>query len=434
MTERRTPLYDFHFRSARNVVKGGGDFVFPTSYTSPVEEHLNVRRNVGMQDLSTMGEVDIKGPGAERLVRRLLVNEVQDMEPGQLRYSTMCNEDGGIVDDVTVYKFDDEHYMVVTGSGPRLKTYRWISDHARGASAYVTDVTAAVALPVVQGPRSRGFLKTVVEGMDLDGLRFFRFAPCRIGEVEVLISRSGYTGELGYELYTPAEQAGPLWEFLLEKGRAFDLRPYGVEAMQSLRIEKSLPLYGPDISEDDTPFHVGLSRWVRFGKRDFVGREALLRLQEVGLDRRWVGLTLESEVPAASGAKVYSVGDVATFREMIETGAEAGEYEDSVMPGDRQVGRVTSSAMGHSVGRMLAMAYVDTAHSWPGNNLVVEINGRPIPAKVSPTPFFDPENARIRSEPTEDGRRSEPAARQAATATAHRNAPAGQSSNGGSGS
>jgi aminomethyltransferase len=434
MTERRTPLYDFHFRSARNVVKGGGDFMFPTSYTSPVEEHLNVRRNVGMQDLSTMGEVDIKGPGAERLVRRLLVNEVQDMEPGQLRYSTMCNEDGGIVDDVTVYKFDDEHYMVVTSSGPRLKTYRWISDHARGASAYVTDVTAAVALPVVQGPRSRAFLKTLVEGVDLDALRFFRFAPCRIGEVEVLISRSGYTGELGYELYTPAEQAGPLWEFLLDKGRAFDLRPYGVEAMQSLRIEKSLPLYGPDISEDDTPFHVGLSRWVRFGKRDFVGREALLRLQEVGLDRRWVGLTLESEVPAASGAKVYSVGDVATFREMRETGAEAGEYEDSVMPGDRQVGRVTSSAMGHSVGRMLAMAYVDTAHSWPGNNLVVEINGRPIPAKVSPTPFFDTENARIRSEPGEDGRRSEPAARQAATAAAHRNAPAGQSSNGGSGS
>src|SRR3712207_1033433 len=202
--------------------------------------------------------------------------------------------------------------------------------------------------------------------------------------------------------------------------------------MQSLRIEKSLPLYGPDISENDTPFHVGLSRWVRFGKRDFVGREALLRLQERGLDRRWVGLTLESEVPAASGAKVYSVGDVATFREMIETGAEAGEYEDAVMPGDRQVGRVTSSAMGHSVGRMLAMAYVDTAHSWPGNNLVVEINGRPIPAQVSPTPFFDPENARIRSEPGEAGGRPEALPHPAPTP--RRNAAAGQSSNGGSGS
>ncbi len=208
MPERRTPFYEFHRRAARNLVKGGGDFMFPTSYASSLEEHLNVRRNVGMQDLSTMGEVDIKGPGAERLVRRLLVNEVQDMEPGQLRYSTMCNEEGGIVDDVTVYKFDDEHFMIVTSSGPRKKAFRWISEHAVGSSAYVTDMTAAVALPVVQGPRSRAFLKTVVEGVDLDELRFFRFAPCRIGDVELLISRSGYTGELGYELYTPADQAG----------------------------------------------------------------------------------------------------------------------------------------------------------------------------------------------------------------------------------
>ena len=145
-----------------------------------------------------------------------------------------------------------------------------------------------------------------------------------------------------------------------------------------------------------------------------------------------MGLTLESEVPASAGAKVYSVGDVATFREVVETGAEAGEYEDALMPGDRQVGRVTSSAMGHSVGRMLAMAYLDTAHSWPGNNVIVEINGRPIAAKVSPTPFFDPENARIRSEPAEDGRRSEP--RPAPTTNSRQNVPARQSSNGGSGS
>ncbi|MDP9475197.1 MAG: aminomethyltransferase family protein, partial [Actinomycetota bacterium] len=284
MVERRTPLYDFHARSAREMIKGGGDYVFPTSYTSPVEEHLNVRRNVGAQDLSTMGEVDIKGPGAERLVRRLLVNEVADLEPGRLRYSTMCNEEGGIVDDVTVYKFDDEHFMIVTSSGPRLKSYRWISEHAAGASAYVTDVSAAVALPVVQGPRSREFLKTIVDGVDLDHLRFFRFAPCRIGEVELLISRSGYTGELGYELYTPADQASVLWEHLLRTGREFNLRPYGVAAMQSLRIEKAFPLYGPDIDESRTPFHVGLGRWIRFDKRDFIGREALLRTRYRGLD------------------------------------------------------------------------------------------------------------------------------------------------------
>src|SRR5918998_31570 len=198
MPERRTPFYDFHRRSARNLVKGGGGFMFPTSYASSLEEHLNVRRNVGMQDLSTM-----------------------------------CNEEGGIVDDVTVYKFDDEHFMVVTSSGPREKAFRWISEHAVGSSAYVTDLTAAVALPVVQGPRSRAFLKTVVEGVELDELRFFRFAPCRIGDVEVLLSRSGYTGELGYKLYTPADQASALWEHILQASQGFNLKPYGLEAMQS---------------------------------------------------------------------------------------------------------------------------------------------------------------------------------------------------------
>ncbi len=408
MPERRTPFYDYHLRTASSMVKGGGDFMFPTSYTSPVEEHLNVRRNAGVQDLSTMGEVDIKGPGAERLVRRLLVNEVLDMEPGQLRYSQMCNEEGGIVDDITVYKFDDEHFMIVVSSGPRIKSYRWIAEHAAGASAYVTDMTAAIALPVVQGPRSRQFLKTVVEDVDLDALRFFRFARGRIGDVELLISRSGYTGELGYELYTPADQAQVLWEHLLQQGREFNLRPYGVQAMQSLRIEKSLPLYGSDINEAYTPFHAGLGRWVRFDKPDFIGREALLRVQERGLEKRWVGLTLESEAPAAAGDKVYSIGDVATFREMMYSGSEAGEYKDRLLPGERQVGHVTASVWGPTVGKMLAMAYVDTAHSWPGNNLLVEINGRPVAAKVVQTPFFDPEMRRPRAKPQDDEGRLEP--------------------------
>jgi aminomethyltransferase len=179
--------------------------------------------------------------------------------------------------------------------------------------------------------------------------------------------------------------------------------------MQSLRIEKALPLYGPDISEVHTPFDVGLDRWIQFNKRDFIGRDALLRLQERGLEKRWVGLTLESEVPGAPGDNVYAISDVATFREVVETGAEAGEYEDRLMPGERRIGHVSSSAWGPSVGKMLAMAYVDTAHAWPGGNLIVEINGRPIPAKVSPTPFFDPENARVRSRPQDDELRSEPA-------------------------
>jgi len=402
MAERRTPLYEYHLRSAREMVKGGGDFMFPASYTSPMEEHLNTRKNLGMQDLSSMGEVDVKGPGAERLLRRLLVNEVNDLEPGQARYSTMCNEKGGIVDDITVYKFNDEHFMVVTSSGPRLKSARWIRDHAVGSGAYVTDSTAGIALLAVQGPRSRSFLKTMVRDIDLDTLKFFRFTSATINDIDLLISRSGYTGELGYELYTPADQAPILWEHLLRIGKDFRLLPYGVEAMQSLRIEKSLPLYGADINEEYTPFHAGLDRFVSFSKRDFTGREALLRIQEHGLRHRWVGLTVQSDVPAKVNDKIYSIADVATFKEKIFSGSESGAQKDAVLPGEQQIGHITCSSKGHSVNSMLAMAYIDSGHSWPGSNVVVQINGRPVLARVTPTPFFDPHGSRLRSKSQDD--------------------------------
>lgn len=394
--ERRTPLYDIHARAAAKMIPGGGGFMFPFSYTAPMEEHLNTRTNVGMQDLSTMGEVDVKGPGAERLINRLLVNDIRDMHPGQVRYSTMCNEDGLILDDITVYKFSEEHFMVVTSSGPRKESYRWIADHAVGASAYATDLTGAIALISVQGPRSRDFLLSLVEGADLENLRFFWFIPAVINGTELLISRSGYTGELGYELYVPAEEAAAIWNHLLARGKEFGLLPYGVQAMQSLRIEKALPLYGPDIDGSQTPFHVGLNRWIRFDKREFVGREALLRAQDMGLDQRWTGLVLESDIPANNGDPVYSIADISTVKQKMFSGSEAGASFDLETAG-QPIGMVTSSAKGHSVGKMLALAYLDVTHSWPGARVLVNVSGRGVLATVTTTPFFDPQGVRIRA-------------------------------------
>ena len=394
--ERRTPLYDIHLRSAGQMVRGGGDYMLPLAYTSPVEEHVNTRTHVGLQDLSSMGQVDVKGPGAERLVNRLLVNDVRDLFPGQVRYSTMCDEDGRIIDDVTAYKFGDEHFMIVTSSAPRKRSFRWIADHAQGMSAYVTDLSGAVALLSVQGPRSRDFLSTLVEGVTLEDLRFFRFAAAKFDGTEVILSRSGYTGELGYELYTPAEEAGALWEYLLARGRDFGLRPYGVAAMQSLRIEKAFPLAGPDIDGSQSPFEVGLHRWIRFDKRDFVGREALLRRQDSGLTERWVGLVLDGDLPANNGDSIYSVADISAFRERMFSGSEAGETFDTETAG-APVGRVTSSARGHSVGRTLALGYVATSHSWVGARLIILVGGRPVMATVAETPFFDPQGIRLRA-------------------------------------
>ena len=396
MAERRSPLYDYHLRHAGRLVKGGGEYMFPVSYTSPQDEHSNVRTNVGMQDLSSMGEIDVKGPGAERLINRLLVNDVLGMEPGQLRYSTMCDEDGYVVDDVTVYKFNDEHFMIVTSSGPRAQTYRWVSEHALGTSTYVTDISTGIALPVVQGPRSRELLQSVLEEGDVERLRFFRFTPARVNGVNVILSRSGYTGELGYELYTPADEVAGLWEFLLAQGREFGLQPYGAVAMNSLRVEKALPLYGKDIHLEVTPFHVGLDRWIRFDKREFNGRDALLRWQDTGIDTRWVGLVLESKTPVNVDDPVYSVADIAPFRSKRFSGPEAGELADAETPGEL-VGNVTVSVHGHSVNKVLAMAYVRTTHAWPGAKLVIMSAGRPIVATVTQTPFFDPAGARIRA-------------------------------------
>jgi aminomethyltransferase len=396
--ERRLPLHDYHARTAAQMIKGGGEFLFPAMYTSTADEHLAVRANAGMQDLSSMGEVDIKGPGAERLLHRLMVNEVKDLVPGQMRYSTLCNEHGGVIDDITVYKFSDEHFMLVTSSAPRTKTVAWLAEHAGRHAAYVTDITAGIALPVVQGPRSRDVLKAVVREADqLDALKYFRFMTATIGETRVVLSRSGYTGELGYELYTPAEEAMSVWQAVLAAGKDFGLLPYGALAMQSLRVEKGYPLYGVDLSEEHTPFHVGLERWIAFGKRDFIGRDALLRVQEQGVSERWAGLVVDSPTPLKAGDRLFAVQDVSVIKDdLIEGGPDDGTPEDALTHSGLEVGRVTYSIKGHSVGKMLALGYVRVSHAYPGARLAVSVAGRIKQATVAALPFFDPGNTRLK--------------------------------------
>jgi aminomethyltransferase len=286
--------------------------------------------------------------------------------------------------------------MIVTSSGPRLKSAEWISEHAAGMSAYVTDQSGSIALISVQGPRSRDFLLNITEEADLENQRFFWFSRGLINDTRVMISRSGYTGELGYELYIPAEEAAVMWEYLLKSGSEYGIQPYGVSAMQSLRIEKALPLYGPDIDETRNPFQLGLNRWIRFDKRQFIGRDALLQIQDMGLDERWTGLELESKVPAKTGERIFSIADISSVREKMFTGSEAGEEFDIETAGEL-VGEVSSSAVGHSVEKTLALGFVRVTHTYPGAQLLVEVNGRPTLAKVVNTPFFDPSGMRLRA-------------------------------------
>ncbi|MDP3898318.1 MAG: aminomethyltransferase family protein, partial [Mesorhizobium sp.] len=286
MTERRSPLYANIVASGATMGRVGGEFVSAKYYSSVEAEHLNTRANVGMQDLSTMGKMDIRGPDAEALVNYVVVNDVARIAPGQVRYSTVCREDGGIIDDLTVFRLGEEHFMLVTGSVNRLKMLPWLRRHAEGRRAYVTDMTAAIAFPTIQGPRSRDLLKALVSEADLDGLKRWTFTHGQLGDTRVMISRTGVTGELGFELFVPADEAASVWDRIVRAGADFGLKPYGVLAMFTLGLEKAYPAHGIDMDESRTPFHVGLDRWVKFDKGDFVGREALMKVREAGVSQK----------------------------------------------------------------------------------------------------------------------------------------------------
>lgn len=371
MPERRSPFYSKIVAAGATMGRVGGDFVSAKFYSGVRDEHLNTRANVGVQDLSTMGKMDIRGPDAEALVNHVIVNDARPMKAGQVRYSTVCRDDGGIMDDLTVFRLGDEHFMLVTGSVNRWKMLPWLNRHAEGRRAYVTDMTAAVAFPTIQGPRSRDLLKSIVRDADLDRLKRWSFTTGVIAETKVRISRTGVTGELGFELFVPADEASVVWDTLMRAGSDFGLKPYGVLAMFTLGLEKAYPAHGIDMDESRTPFHVGLDRWIRFDKGDFIGREALLRVRDAGVDERWTGLVLDGNEPAPDRARVRLDGEA--------------------------VGVVSYSDHGYSLGTTLATAHLKLPATAVGTVLDVDVDGKPTRATVVPTPFFDPEGSRLRA-------------------------------------
>jgi aminomethyltransferase len=371
MTMRRTPYYSLISALGAQMGRVGGGFMSALNYGNAAAEHLNTRANVGLQDLSTMGKVDIRGPDAEALVNYVVVADVTTMETGQVRYSTVCTAEGGIMDDLTIFRLGEAHFMLVTGSVNRTKMRDWLVHHAESRRAYVTDRTAAIAFPTIQGPRARDLLEVVVTEVDLTALRRWRFARGRIGEIEVMVSRTGVTGELGFELFVSADEAATVWNEIFAIGGAFGLRPYGVQAMFTLGLEKLYPAHGLDMDERRTPFHIGLDRFIRFEKGEFIGRDALLRLRDTGVAEAWVGLLLEGDTTAVTDARV-----------MVQ---------------DEEVGYITYSDRGHSIGAVLATAHVRTDYAASGTTVSVMIGGAPVTARVMREAFLDPEGLRLRA-------------------------------------
>lgn len=366
MTLRRTPFYALASAMGAQMGPVGGGFLNAHSYGDVAGEHRNTRTNVGVQDLSTMGKIDIKGPDAETLVNDLIVNDAASMAPGQARYASVCTPVGGIMDDLTVFRLSVEHFLMVSGSRNRLKIRDWVQHHATGRRAYVTDITAAVAFPTIQGPNSRALLQDLITEADLTALKRWTFTHGLFGDTRVMISRTGVTGELGFELFVPADEAAGIWNTLFRAGGAHGLRPYGVKAMFTLGLEKLYPAHGIDMDESLTPFHIGTDAFIKFDKADFIGREALLRVRDTGVETAWVGLKLTGSSPAPDMTAVMAEG--------------------------RQIGHITYSDHGYSVGAVLATAHLQKDFAVEGAE--VSVLGQP--ATVTRQAFFDPDGLRLR--------------------------------------
>jgi aminomethyltransferase len=371
MPERRSPFHGNHIGLGAKMIKGGGDFMFPISYASPKEEHHHVRNTLGMQELSSMGKIDIKGPQSEYFINLLIVNDISGMRIGQVCYSTMCREDGGVIDDLTVYKLESEHYLIVASSANRSRVVSWINEKARGLHVYVTDITGALGLPCIQGPRSRDFLKTIIGDVDFGALKYFNFAKGHIEGSDVLVSRTGISGELGYELYLPSEEAPIIWEYILEKGKEFDLKPYGVVAMRTLALEKAYMFHGSEVSESLTPFHARADRFIRFDKPEFIGKESLKRVKEQGVDRVLAGLYINSDSPAVAKSQIA--------------------FEN------QEIGTITYSNFGHTVGKVIALAHVKTSFAKESMVVNVQTGNMSVQAEIVAIPFYDPKGIRLRS-------------------------------------
>lgn len=359
-----SPLLDAHAALGASFTDFAG-WRMPLKYTSELAEHHAVRNSVGLFDLSHMGEIDVTGPDAAALLDYALVGELSKVGVGKAKYSLICNAEGGVIDDLVAYRLADDHFLVVANAANYPAVYRELTDRVGEFDVSVTDQSTNTALIAVQGPASPDVLASLMpadQAPALAELKYYASMPAEVAGIDVLLARTGYTGEDGFELYVPNEQAPALWEALLaavtEKGGT----ACGLACRDTLRLEAGMPLYGNELTMDTSPFEAGLGRVVRLNK-EFVGRDALASLSEQPVARKLVGLQGEGRRAARSG---YPVCD-----------ADGNE-----------VGVVTSGALSPTLGYPIAMAYVDVALTEPATALAVDIRGRKEPFVVTSSQFY----------------------------------------------
>jgi aminomethyltransferase len=363
----RTPLYDRHLRAGARMLPFAG-YEMPIVYTSILEEHRHVRSAAGLFDVSHMGEIFLRGRDASALAQRLFTHAVDTLPTGGVRYGLLCNESGRILDDATLYRLGPDELMLCVNAATAAADLAWIERVARehGGACEVDDASARTALLAIQGPLACEIAHRALDaGAPRPGR--WRFAETRIAGERALLSRTGYTGEDGYEIYIPSSVAAAVWDALVAAGRDA-LRPVGLGARDTLRLEMGYPLYGQDIGPDRGPVEADLMRFVRLG-RGWIGDPAVRDVAERGATERRVGLLLEGRAIARTGARILDEG------------------------GARQLGVVTSGSFGPSVERSIAVGYVSAERAQAGTAVAVDIRGRAIAARVCTLPFYTPKPA-----------------------------------------
>jgi aminomethyltransferase len=355
---RRTALYDRHRAAGARLVPFAG-WEMPVQYEGIRAEHLAVRRDVGVFDVSHMGEVVFRGPKALASLQRLFTNDLSRCADGQAQYGVLCRERGGIVDDVVVYRRSAEELLVCVNAANRQKDFDWLHGHAFGAE--VVNESDAWAQLALQGPRAPDVVQRLTP-VRLSSVGTYRFTDGEVAGVRCVVARTGYTGEDGFELFCASADGPRLWAALLDAGAADGVVPCGLGARDSLRLEMAYRLYGSDMDDTTTPLEAGLSWVVKLDKGDFVGRDALVKQKEAGLARKLVGFVL--------------------------TDPGIPRHGHAVLQDGKAVGTVTSGTRSPSLGTSIGLAYVPPALAGEGSTFAVDIRGRAAAARVVKTPFY----------------------------------------------
>lgn len=358
---KKTCLYDEHVRLGGKIVEFAG-WQMPVQYSGVIPEHVNVRERVGLFDVSHMGEIWVTGANAEAALEYLTCNKVSSLYDGKAQYSAILNEKGGVIDDIIVYRFTKDRFLLCVNASNADKDYEWLVQK-NPTDAKIENASAQYGQIAVQGPRAIELVAPLLKGADLNQVKYFHFVEGEIVGTKVIVARTGYTGEDGVEIFVQADRTADLWRLLLEHGASYGVLPAGLGARDSLRLEAALPLHGHELAEDITALESGLGWIVKMDKGDFIGRSALEKQKAQGVPRTLVGFFLDE-------AGIVRQGDT------VQT------------PSGESVGVVTSGTKTPTVNKALGMALVSSKYTDLDTKLSFVVRGRSIAGHVVKLPFY----------------------------------------------